>query len=209
MLKSMAGEVSHVVYGNRVKEYLGDRVEDASFWVGTLFPDIRHLGVVSRHRTHPEDVSLTSLVGDTDFATGLRVHAWVDATRERFLRDQNMKEALPWHPFTPHALKLYEDELLYSKFSEWDLVDRVLNTVHKEEQRLVNDEEAILRWHMVLKSYFQQKPTQASRVALSEAIGLSKTSAEEIESIVERLRSHERTQELLEEFWGELDRLLT
>src|SRR3990167_5683372 len=81
ILYSMAGEVAHVVYGARVLTYLGDKVTGPEFWAGTLFPDIRHLGIISRQHTHPDNVSLETLVGTGDFETGMRVHAWVDATR--------------------------------------------------------------------------------------------------------------------------------
>jgi hypothetical protein len=204
----MAGEAGHVVYAGRLLTHLKNKVESPAYWVGTLFPDIRHLGVASRHRTHPASVSLHSLVGETDFATGMRVHAWVDATREKFLHDAHMKELLPWHPFVPHALKLVEDELLYGAFEDWDLIQRVLQRGSDEEEVFVDDREALIRWHRVLQTYLAQPPTDDTRYQLSLDIGLSKNSAIEINSVVKRLKEHTVTEKLLEEFWQHLESLL-
>ena len=204
----MAGEIGHVVYGARMLSYLDDKVQNPAYWVGTLFPDIRHTGVVSRHRTHPTDVTLDSLVGPDDFATGMRVHAWIDATREKFLREANIKESLPWHPFVPHALKLVEDELLYDRYDDWNLIHRVLSKVWEEEVRLMNDSQRIGEWHRVLQDYFKKKPDDASREQLSIGIGLSKNSASEINSVVNMLEKDGRAEKLVERFLEHLERLL-
>lgn len=204
----MAGEVGHVVYAARVLDYLGDAVKGPDYWVGTLFPDIRHLGVVSRHRTHPDSVSLQSLVGKNDFMTGMRVHSWIDQTREYFLRRENIKETLPWHPFVPHALKLMEDELLYDMFDDWNLVLRTLNRVHEDELVFTSNEERVTEWHQVLRDYLREKPTDASRYELTLAIGLSEKVAEELNSVVQQLQKDAKTQEVVQRFWHHLEKVL-
>jgi hypothetical protein len=194
----MAGEISHVVYGARTLEYLDDKVKAPSFWAGTLFPDIRHLGIVSRRRTHPGDVSLGTLAGGNDFETGMRVHAWIDSTRNRFLEEANIKESLQWHPFVPHALKLFEDELLYERFDDWNLIERVLNKVHDQELKYVNSLQHITKWHDLLRNYFEQKPDNDSRFKLSIAIGLSEHSAEEVNNVVAMIKADNRAEALIE-----------
>lgn len=204
----MAGEVGHVVYAARILDYLDDSVKSSEYWAGTLFPDIRHLGVVSRHRTHPEDVSLYSLVGKNDFITGMRVHSWIDQTREVFLRKENIKESLPWHPFVPHALKLVEDELLYDIFDDWNVVKRALNKVYEEELNFTNDKQRIAEWHQTLRDYLKEKPTDDSRFALTLAIGLSEKVAEELNSVVRLLQEDKATQMTLQKFWQHLENIL-
>ena len=205
---NMAGEVGHVVYAARLLTHLKDSVHDPEYWVRTLFPDIRHLGVISRQHTHTKGVTLSSLVGTNDFATGMRVHSWVDATREQYLSSQNIKETLPWHPFVPHALKLLEDELLYDRFDDWNLIHRLLNSVSDDELHYVHDRQRILTWHSILQSYFAHTPDNASRSELAIGIGLSANSAEEINSVVARLREHKKTIEIIESFWDHLERIL-
>ena len=204
----MAGEIGHVVYGARVLTFLGDAVSTSSYWNGTLFPDIRHLGVVSRHHTHPDNVTRDSLIGADDFMTGLRVHAWIDSTREIFFNAQHIKELLPWHPFVPHVLKLYEDVQLYARYDDWDRIQRPLNAIDDGERSFVHDDEAIARWHSMLQDYFKSLPTDESRLALSRAIGLSENSAQEINVVFKMLAEHEQTHNLMEGFWRHLEELL-
>ncbi len=205
----MAGEVGHVVYAARILTHLGDVVKDPSYWAGTLFPDIRHLGIVSRKNTHIEGVSLKSLAGQNDFHTGMRVHAWIDATREQYLRKQNIKENIFWHPFVPHALKLVEDQMLYDKFDDWNLIHRILNKVHEDELHYVNNEKTIQQWHTVLQDYFKVQPNDESRTNLAVAIGLSESSAGEINSVVQRLQNDPKAMDVLFGFLEYLETILS
>ncbi len=204
----MAGEIGHVIYGARMLEYLGDDIQTPAYWAGTLFPDIRHMGVVSRHRTHPADVTLSSLLGKTDFYTGSRVHAWIDATREKFLREAHIKESLPWHPFVPHALKLIEDEFLYDLYDDWNLIHRVMGNVYDEEIAMIEDRDLVLRWHTILQDYFRDAPSDKSRRELSLGIGLSETSADEVNSVVAMLRQGDGAKILMDGFLEHLERIL-
>lgn len=204
----MAGEIGHVVYAARLLTYLADDVKDPIYWAGTLFPDIRHLGVISRHRTHPDSVSLSSLVGSNDFLTGMRVHSWLDAIREKFLRDEHMKEYLPWHPFVPHALKLVEDAMLYEHFDDWNLIHRLLNKIYPDELYYVDSKEQVKKWHHLLQKYLKQAPTDDSRYQLALAIGLSTNSAEELNTVVHMLEEDKRTKQLLQKFLQHLEQVL-
>lgn len=204
----MAGEIGHVVYAARLLTFLGPRVRDPLYWVGTLFPDIRHLGIVSRRRTHPSNVGLSSLPASSDFFTGLRVHAWIDATREKFFQEQHIKEQLPWHPFVPFCLNLLEDRLLYSYFDDWNLIHRLLNDVHHEELEFVNERSFIERWHTIIQKYVQEAPSNASRSTLMRGIGLSSRAAAESEHVLNLLEADGRAQKLLEKFWGHVEDIL-
>lgn len=204
----MAGEISHVVYAARVLTHLGDTVSDPVYWAGTLFPNIRHMGAPSRHRTHPERVTLSSLKGKTDFITGMRVHTWIDATRETYLVQENIKELLPWHPGTLYALALIEDEMLYDAFDDWALIRRVLMKVHEDEFSYVSSAQLIRAWHSALQQYLQAKPSDASRHHLLQALGLSAGGADEMNEAVRRLKQDKKTTQVINGFWEYLERLL-
>lgn len=194
----MAGEVSHVVYAARVLARLGEAVRTPAYWSGTLFPNIRHLGIVSRQRTHDERVSLATLAGNSDFTTGRRVHAWVDTTRSLFLAEMNVKELLPWHPLVPYALTMVEDAALYGHFDDWNLIHRALNKVHEEEMAAVHEPQHARRWHTILQDYFRQPPSYESWLKLSRDIGLSESSAEEINHVVRLLQADPRTSTVID-----------
>jgi hypothetical protein len=204
----MAGEIGHVVWAARVLIYLHDKTTTLPFWAGTLFPDIRHFGVVSRRRTHADNVSLESLAGSDDFESGMRVHAWIDATRDAFLRKVSIKEALPWHPFVPHALKLVEDEILYDRFDDWNLIHRALGRIYDDELAYVSSRKRIAEWHTALQDYFQERPTPASRRDLSLAIGLSEISAEELNNVVALLQQDARTAKVIDRTVRHFDLIL-
>ncbi len=204
----MAGEVGHVVYAARLLTHLGTAVTTPAYWLGTLFPDIRHLGVVSRQRTHTKESTLQTLLGQNDFQTGMRVHAWIDRTREQFLNNHHIKEQLPWHPFVPFALNLLEDELLYDHFDDWNLIVKTLATTNPEEQHYCNSLPTIQTWHTLLQDYLQRKPTDASRRELIHAIGLSDMAAQECNTVITQLKKDARAEALLQQFWQYLEDIL-
>lgn len=204
----MASEISHVVYAARLLTYLGARVKDPSYWAGTLFPNIRHIGVPSRHFTHAANVGLTSLVGKNDFLTGMRVHAWVDATQGHYLDREQSKETLPWHPLLAHAYKLLEDEVLYEKFDDWELIRRVLMKVRADESFYVDSRLAIQKWHGAVQDYVRSQPTDETRQAYMETIGLSSETARDVNHVIEKLRHDKRTMDVMSGFWKHLEHLL-
>jgi hypothetical protein len=61
----MSGEIGHVIYAARIANYLGNQVDHPVFWVGTLFPNIKHLGAGSRQLLHAPDVTLATLAPAT------------------------------------------------------------------------------------------------------------------------------------------------
>jgi hypothetical protein len=204
----MASEISHVVYAARLLTYLGKKVKDPSYWAGTLFPNIRHLNGPSRHLTHPEKVGLSSLVGKNDFLTGMRVHAWIDATQGHYLDMQHSKETLPWHPLIAHAYKLLEDEVVYDTFDDWELIRRVLMKVREDELFYVDSRLAIQKWHGALQDYVRHHPSDKSRLAYMEAMDISPSVGEEINHLIARLKEDRRTKKVMEDFWQHLERLL-
>ena len=201
----MASEISHVVYAARVLTNLASEVHDPEYWVGTLFPNIYQIEQRTRHPLHPDNISLYSLVGSTDFLTGLRVHAWIDVTRENYLRKNLIKERLPWNPATPEAFKLLEDDLLYDYFDDWDLIYRLLNKVNGEETGFVSDSKIVLRWHEIIQRYFKTHPDDESRQKMLEAKGLTKTLAKNIVKRMHEIKKLPAATKLLEGFWGYLE----
>lgn len=204
----MASEISHVVYAARLLTYLGKSVKDPAYWAGTLFPNIRHLNIHSRHFTHPRSVGLSSLPGKNDFLTGMRVHAWVDATQGHYLDKEQSKETLPWHPLVSHAFKLLEDEILYEKFDDWELIRRVLMKIREDELFYVDSRLAIQKWHGALQDYMREKPSDNSRFVFLETLGMNSGVVEEINTLIGRLKTDPRAMDVLSGFWQHLEHLL-
>lgn len=204
----MPGEIGHVVYAARVLTNLSGAVHDQSYWLGALFPNVRHAGALARHPLHAGNISLYSLVGANDFETGMRVHAWLDATHDAFFMPHIVRELLPWHPFAFQALQLLEDELLYPHFEDWNLVHRLLNTASEEELFYVHDRKSVQRWHGLLQQYIKEAPGEAETNELLRQTGLSKDAAKELQRVTAALRKNKRAINAIHDFWRHLEDLL-
>ncbi|OGY37243.1 MAG: hypothetical protein A3E36_00960 [Candidatus Andersenbacteria bacterium RIFCSPHIGHO2_12_FULL_45_11b] len=205
----MVGEISHIVYAARLLSFLGEEVSHASYWNGVTFPNIRKLHVRTRHFTHPHPVSIASLTGSNDFLTGMRVHAWIDETHDRFERHQTIAEHIPDHPLVPYARSLAEDELLYDAFLDWDVIQKALRTVHHDELYYVHERASVRKWHDVLQAYFLHKPNNESRMIFSRAIGLSHAVANEANATVQALLAMPEIHQVLEGYLRDIEHTIT
>jgi hypothetical protein len=138
----------------------------------------------------------------------MRVHSWIDLTREQWLREMNAKELLPWHPLTPFALQLVEDELLYEHFDDWNLIMRLLHRTHDEEIKYVDSRQHLSAWHSLLQQYFKRKPDDESRRQFTMNIGLSEQTATEINQAVLLLAKNKPALKLIDQFILHLEELL-
>ena len=204
----MAGEIAHVIYGARIVTHLGDLVSHPSYWIGTLFPDIYRIERTSRFPTHPRSVRLSTLVGNNDFITGMRVHSWIDETREAFFREHRVFEQLPWHPLLGLALELLEDELLYSSYTDWNLIIRILATVHPDEERIIHSRLHIQAWHALLTQYCKNAPSDESRIAFMRAMEISQHTAEEVNKVISELRTNQTAKKILNDLLQSFEHIL-
>lgn len=205
----MAGEIAHIVYAARLLTVLKDRISNGSYWVGTVFPDIYRIAPLHRYPTHPQKVHLAALVGNDDFLTGMRVHSWIDETREHYMKEHRVYERLPWHPLLPFALELFEDEMLYSSFEDWGIVRRALATIHHDETKIIHEEKIVQGWHTMLENYFRTAPSDASRTAFLDANGIPESIAHDVNGIVHILGSTSRSKAIINGYIGELEHILT
>lgn len=204
----MAGEIAHVVYAARVLTTLGERVSHSSYWTGTVFPDIYRIHVAGRYPTHPRPVSLATIIGTNDFRTGMRVHAWIDETRSKYMHEVRAYERLPWHPLLPYALELLEDELLYDAYDDWDAVCRSLEHTHPDEVTIIHEQAQLHTWHTALTNYFQDAPSDISRAAFAKDTGIPESTAHDTNTLLHTLRASSTSQELLHGYIGELEQML-
>jgi hypothetical protein len=204
----MAGEIAHVIYAARLLTHIGDTVSHPSYWIGTLFPDIYRIGRTSRYPTHPRPIGLSTILGNNDFVTGMRVHSWVDETRELYFREHAVFEKLSWHPLLPFAFELLEDEILYPYYTDWNLVHRILSTVHPDEERMIHNRPHIQAWHALLQNYFRSAPSDESRNIYMEKLQISSQAAKEINSIVAELRKGGVAEELLMSYIQHIEHIL-
>lgn len=163
----MASQISHIPYSKKVKDlFLFDQIiDEKKFFVGTVFPDIRYLGVIDRDKSHHENPTvegLRSIKGD--FQKGMYAHALVDIKREKLISNLGIYDLVEENKYSVYAMKFIEDEFTYNLIKDWDKYKDYLNTVLDEEKELVSEKEAE-RWHSIIRNYFSQSPSEASILA--------------------------------------------
>ncbi len=204
----MAGEIAHTIYAARLLTHIGDDVSDPSYWIGALFPDIYRIGRTSRYPTHPRSVSLSTIVGNNDFVTGMRVHSWIDDTREKYFREHSALEKLSWHPLLPFAFELFEDEILYGSYDDWGHITAILSTIHADEELLIHNRPHIQAWHALLANYFRAAPDDTSRRIFMEKLQIPSAIIQEVNGVVADLKANDTAQEILMDYIRSIEHIL-
>ena len=155
-----AGPISHAYLSEKFFEYFPNysQEEQQAFRAGTLFPDIRYLGVISRETTHFASVTLKEILDEeSPFLAGMKFHSFVDLKREAFAVQANIYSLI----VVPHKamfLKLIEDEIIYSK-RNWYEWNKALLNINAEEMDWNIDLNALQKWHYYLEICFLIPPS--------------------------------------------------
>lgn len=137
------------------------KAEESAFMVGTLFPDIRYLGDITRHETHCDDITLQEVLDEKDpFTAGVKFHCYVDIFREKLLIEDGLydKVRVKIPTKTSTFIKLAEDEVLYHE-KGWSDVLIQLITIYPQEREYGVPEKSIVKWHRLLTLLFIASPT--------------------------------------------------
>lgn len=134
-----------------------------AFYVGTLFPDARYLGYFKRKNTHFKNVSLAEIqIQPNSFYKGLKLHSWLDETREKFAKQYGVYQYLNKIPKKHRAsfLKFIEDELIFKQM-DWQLVKSSLSNTYVYQADFGADQKSLFIWHNLLKIYFSFPPSKS------------------------------------------------
>lgn len=203
----MASQITHIPYGKKIKDkYLsGCEIDQAKFFVGNLFPDIRIFGDIDRKTSHPENPTPDGLRSlQNDFKKGMYVHSMVDIERDSILRRLGTYELMDINNLSSLAMKIIEDEFSYDLEPDWSLYIGYLDKIYPEEVALV-PEKTVERWHHLLQDYFAQKPSWESTQALS--LGIGADSPEELDQIkleIVKIRDNAKIMEIIKNTYKEL-----
>lgn len=156
--------------------------EQMAFIAGTLFPDIRYLGSISRQETHEEGVTASKIRKTSNaFIAGKRLHAFVDEKRETFVKKCKVYSHLKKISKKERVLflKLLEDEIL------WDRTDTVfagkaLSKVYPEEIKTGLSQEDIELWHQTMIDCFTIRPSDFLHALSKEDKGFLKANAKTV-----------------------------
>lgn len=158
-----AGPITHVYLAEQWLIYSTPQTpqQHSSFIVGTLFPDIRYLGVLSRKQTHPVGLTFDDIIkSPTPFVAGARFHALIDEKREDYVVKNNIYQYIKslgqGHDAT--LLKLVEDEILFDRINRAHVLQD-LKEITEDEKAWNVPLKDLEEWHFILEQYFTMRPS--------------------------------------------------
>ncbi|EKE01296.1 MAG: hypothetical protein ACD_21C00169G0003 [uncultured bacterium] len=159
-----AGPVTHAYLAQKwinSQEHFNKQETD-SFIRGTLFPDIRYLGILTRKATHYKGITLKALLRDkSPFSRGKKLHSFIDEKREELVvawKIYDQLKNIPGQKYRSTFLKLLEDEILYRE-GNWEEVRTALNVVDDSELACNIKKEDIIKWHKIMQLAFYMPPS--------------------------------------------------
>lgn len=215
-----AAPVTHVVLADKWIEKQKEPFSDAerkSFMTGTVFPDIRYLGVISRNETHEVGLTVKDLQETSSiFERGKRLHSLVDEVREKLVVKWNIYRLLCKIPGQRPGqkatfLKLVEDEILFQK-RDWADMRKYLENLDAGEQKYKISDENLRRWHQNQLQFFTIPPSKALAVLVANGKGFANIPLEITKKWVElipRVAKDRRMQQYVQNLEAEFDVLFS
>ncbi|MCS5710872.1 hypothetical protein [Candidatus Berkiella aquae] len=159
-----AGPAMHVTLGEKwIATFAPEYTEEQKklFLLGTVFPDIRYLGVIKRTQTHFKGMTLEKVYAtDSPFMRGMYFHSFVDEYRDRCVRKTGIEKTITEIPRSQQGtfLKLIEDQVLHSQY-RWPEFKKYLMSIPEDEKKFGLELSALTQWHTALTLYFSTKPS--------------------------------------------------
>jgi hypothetical protein len=135
--------------------------EKKAFYLGSLYPDIRYLGIISREKTHQTKLTIDDIKKTKDpFEKGKKLHCYIDEQRAQYIKDQKILEIFDGVPKDHIYMfaRLLEDEILFDKVKATN-PSVYFTSIQKEEVTEEISADYVRIWHSLLSKYFQYKPS--------------------------------------------------
>jgi hypothetical protein len=159
-----AAPITHVYLGELwiLKHENYNNEEYRAFQLGTLFPDIRKLGVISRYETHENGLTTKDIKNTPNpFLKGKRFHAFVDEFRDQLIKEWDIYTQLNEvidQQYVGSFLKFVEDEILYEKLN-CAKVSACLNGILPDERLFGIKEQDLDKWHTLMHQAITIRPS--------------------------------------------------
>jgi hypothetical protein len=205
----MANQITHIVLAERISNKFFNNFDRKDFLVGTVFPDIRYLKIIDRKDTHFEKITLQDVLDEKNsFTAGLKYHSLVDEVRERYMIEKNIYAHISSSKYITHALKTYEDEILYSNVTDWNEIIPYFDQILPEETALTNQIDQTKKWHLLLQNYFRELPSDISRQDFVLNLGFTREIATEINELIRKLKQIPQVRDIILGFYEKWDMMV-
>ncbi len=184
----MACPITHIVYGRKVFERLGNNLSWPEFVAGTLLPDIRYISGIDREKLHFPIDSEKEIPLDSSFKAGLYTHSFVDEKRAKIVRDKGVYTYVSDNYEGGTAIKLLEDEFVYDRYDDWEEIIGLLDNFYQEEYLIVSDKAVVKKWHKMNQKYFRTSPSPKTWSMLTKALGFDESHLRKILDEIAKIR---------------------
>ena len=196
----MPNQIVHVALAAKVFTKTFSQFDRGDFFIGTVFPDIRYLGVIDRDKTHFNDVTLDSvLAAKTSFEAGFLFHNLVD----RIFNDRVVSSLSPVEGFddVSSIVKMLADQLFYNKINDWpEIVSHFDNIISEELESGINESD-LIKWHEMVKGIFIEAPTDTNRSKFMADLNFSKDQIDYYNRSLSKIRDNRVITEILLNFY--------
>ena len=180
----MPTQISHIVLANKVYTKFFSGRSRKEFFIGSIFPDIRILKTITRKETHFTEIKMCELLQVNDFIAGIKFHSIIDLLRDQYIKDNNIFALCPKSKYRELALKILEEQVLYSKIDDWSEYISYLDDILPGEQAFRISDKKIKKWHTLLQQHFAKQPSQVTEVEFMSGLGYSSEVIYEINKTV-------------------------
>ncbi len=193
----MAAPITHIALADLIFDTYFEGTSKRLFTIGTLFPSIEYLRVLSRDRSHFHTVHLKELIGINAFTAGFKFHSLVDQVRDEYLESQKAYYSFPKTNLSVRALKFLEDEILYDEVTNWGEYCSYFGSITEDEKRFGIEGDEIMHWHKAVEQYCCKKPTDEVRIDFVQWLGFSQEVAEETNDALKEMRNDPAVVEMI------------
>lgn len=186
---------SHLVCANHIlQNKLKDRqINEAEYFIGSTFPDIRYLTKFPREKSHPDlgssDNILRKLLVEKDsFELGILSHLYTD---QIFLehRSEYLKENSNDYYYYPILFLL--DQKLFDGFNQAEVIKQYFNSVlDKEINKYSTEKEIIEHWHNLIKKCLLQKLDEKVFCEFSRQVGFDDSFSDNVMVGVDKIKDN-------------------
>lgn len=170
----MPSPLTHLVYAQQYLERHA-RLDEAAFWRGSLFPDVRRLASIPREQTHRLDVTLEEVGQEPDaWRAGYLFHSLLDVAWNVQADKLARKLKMPMNSITGLALKLLEARRLRPKLKQLDMVQAAFHEAPYPQEVELVPAEVVMSWNLWIRENTEESfdldawMSKAMRVNFSE-----------------------------------------
>ncbi len=203
----MPGPVTHIAITDKVFDRLFAGMDRRMFYIGTLFPDIRYMGVINRSATHFDRVSVADIRREEPFKAGVMFHSLVDKARQQFMGENPVYEDHHTDMQPGWIAKIAEDTFFFSYAKNLPAVSKYLDTILPQETECAIPQTVIKTWHNILKTYIKNKPSAATLKTLSAFMGIPNEKVAAMTGILNKITEDENIKKSLYDFYRNFETL--